>query len=67
MGDSEEDRQYVYKLYLLDEKERQEDEAIFKNNKNAIGDKVFLRNLASKSGRLSARKVGRPRQPPENN
>ncbi len=66
MGESEEDRQYVYKLYLLDEKERQEDEAIFNNNKKAIGDKVFLRNLASKSGRLSARKVGRPRKS-ENN
>ena len=62
MGESEKDRQYVYKIYLLDEKDRLEDEVLFRNPKKAIGDTAFLRNLDSQSGRLSARKVGRPRK-----
>ena len=62
MGESDGDRQKVYRDYLLDEWERGEGTMLFHGSDKAIGDKAFLTSLDSQAGRLTARKVGRPRK-----
>ena len=42
MGESDVDRQKVYRDYLLDEWERGEDATLFHGSEKAIGDKAFL-------------------------
>jgi hypothetical protein len=61
MGESDDARRNVYRQYLLDEREREMDENLFRSNKKAIGDKAFLGNIDWQYGRIGARKVGRPR------
>ncbi len=61
LGENDKIRKKVYRQYLLDERERIMDEDLFRSTKKAIGDKEFLTNLDWQYGRISARKVGRPR------
>ena len=61
MGDNDDVRRNVYRQYLLDEREREIEENLFRSSKKAIGDKVFLGNVDWQYGRIGARKVGRPR------
>jgi len=61
MGSDDDERRNTYQQYLLDERERAIDEDLFRSNRKAIGDNKFLGNVDWQYGRVSARKVGRPR------
>lgn len=61
MGDSDKVRRNVYQQHLLNEREREAEETLFRSKKKAMGDKSFLANIDWQYGRVGARKVDRPR------
>ncbi len=61
MGNSDEERMGIYQNYLMSEAERADDEELFRGNSPAIGKQSFKSNIQHRNGRLTSRKVGRPR------
>jgi putative transposase len=61
MGETSEDRIGAYTQYLLTPQERADDETLFRSRAAVIGDDTFRANLSLQAGRLTARRVGRPR------
>jgi len=63
MGDSPEERGERYSRYLLSESELWESDAeMFGSSAPAIGDDAFVAQAVSTAGRLTSRRVGRPRK-----
>ena len=62
MGESTEDRTECYKSCLLSERELwQADADLFESSAPAVGDEFFVAQAVRVSGRLTSRRVGRPR------
>jgi putative transposase len=63
MGSESDERVERYKSYLLSEREIwQSDAELFGSSAPAVGDDMFIAQAVSKSGRLTSRRVGRPRK-----
>lgn len=58
MGKDAESRQSCYRQYLLDERERADEELLFKESGLVIGDESFQSQALAKAGRLTARRRG---------
>ena len=61
MGRTDATRSHCYRKYLLSPRERVEDEQMFNEGSWAIGDEGFLKQLLRRTGRITSRRVGRPR------
>jgi putative transposase len=62
MGETAAARAATYRDYLLTDRDRAEDEALFHGEGVVVGDDYFRAQAYVRGGRVTARRVGRPRR-----
>ena len=62
MGRDDQERSIRYRDYLLTDRERADDEELFRAHRPVIGDENFLAQAVYTIGRFISRRVGRPRK-----